>query len=151
MHLVAGSKAQTKAGFALAEADASAVCLLASSEVNDELLWLSLSVAALGADRVPLAEWVDGNAGVRALLVRPAHAKFCSRLSLLSGTPRTLLAGRRVNERSMGVDAVCGVLLEEARPKVTRWSDLVAWLLLPSTYSAVRRRQASNLSVLQCW
>ena len=151
VHLVAGSKAQTKAGFALAEADTLAVCLLVSSGMNDEPLWSSLADAALGADWVPVAEWVDGEGGVRALLVRPAHADFHSRLSLLSGAPWTLLAGRRVEERSLGVDAVFGVLLEEAPPKVTRWSDLVVWLLLPSTYSAVRRRQASNLSALQCW
>ena len=64
---------------------------------------------------------------------------------------QALLAGHRADERSLGVDEVLCVLLEEAPPKVTRWSDLVAWLLLPSTYSAVRRRQASNLSALQCW
>ena len=85
VHLVAGSKEQTKAGFALAEADASAVCLLASSGMNDELLWSSLAGAALRADWVPVAELVVGEAGVWALLVRPTHAAFHSRLSLLSG------------------------------------------------------------------
>ena len=64
VHLVAGSKAQTEAGFALAEGGASAVCLLAISGMNDELLWSSLAGAALRADWVPVAEWVDGDAGV---------------------------------------------------------------------------------------
>ena len=93
VHLVAGSKAQAKAIFALAEGDTSAVCLLAWSGMDDELLWASLADAALGADWVPVAEWVDGEVGVRALLVRPKHASFHSRLSLLSGAPWAMLAG----------------------------------------------------------
>ena len=120
VHLVAGSKAQTKAGFALAEADTLAVCLLVSSGMNDEPLWSSLADAALGADWVPVAEWVDGEARVRALLVRPNHAGFHSQLSLLSGAPWTMLAGRRVDERSLGVDEVFCVLLEDAPPKVSQ-------------------------------
>ena len=62
-----------------------------------------------------------------------------------------MLAGLRVDERALGVDDVFRVLLEDAPPKVSQWSELVAWLLLPSTYSAVRPRQALSMSALQGW
>ena len=121
VHLIAGTEAQTRAGFAKAESDASAVFLLACSKVDDVLLWASLADSALEADWVPVAEWVDGEAGrVRALLVRPEHARFHSRLSLLSGAPWAMLAGRRVDERSLSVDEVFRVLLEDGPPKVSQ-------------------------------
>ena len=152
VHLIYGSEAQTRAGLAKAEADSSAVGLLACSKKADALLWASLAGLALEADWVPVAEWADSEAGlVRALLVRPRSAGLHSRLFLPSGTPWIPLAGLKGDERALGVDEVVRGLLDVTQPKVTQWSGLVAWMLLPSTYSAVRRRQAGHLSLLQEW
>ena len=112
--------------------------LLVCSKKADDLLWTTLADLALEADWVPVAEWVDDEAGlVRALLVRPGLAGFQSRLFLLSGAPWILQAGLKVDEHAVGLDDVVRVLLEDAPLKVTNWSRLVAWLLLPCTYSAL--------------
>ena len=56
-----------------------------------------------------------------------------------------------MEERALGVDEVVRVLLEVSPPKVPQWRGLVAWLLLSSTYSAVRHPQAEHLSLPQEW
>lgn len=99
-----------------------------------------------------MAEWVDNDAGLAwALLVRPGLEVAHSRLPLLSGVPWTMLAGFKVDERTLGVDDVVRVLLVDTPPKVLHWGGLIAWLMLPSTYSSMRRQQALHLLMLRDW
>ena len=75
------------------------------------------------------------------------------KLGLFSSAPWVPLLGAKVEERGLGLDEVVRGPLEDSSVPAffSHWGQLVSWLVLTSTYTAVRRRQPDHRQVLHDW